>query len=84
VSRPISTALVASRRAAQDEGVRRAVLFQRDHFHETPALIIACYRRRPLGPATGRRLLSSFPPGDAVRVAARASRISLLAEAASV
>src|SRR3954447_12617834 len=30
--------------AAQDPGIRRALIYQRDHFHETPALIVACYR----------------------------------------
>jgi nitroreductase len=70
--------------AAQDEGVRRAVLYQRDHFHETPALIVACYRGSRLDPGTARRLLGSFGPGDAVRLVARGPRISLLGEASSV
>jgi nitroreductase len=70
--------------AAQDDGIRRAVLYQRDHFHETPALIVACYRSSRVDPGTARRLLSSFPPGDAVRLAARSQRMSLLAEASSV
>src|SRR3954447_3575441 len=30
--------------ASQDPGIRRALIYQRDHFHETPALIVACYR----------------------------------------
>jgi nitroreductase len=68
----------------QDEGIRRAVLFQRDHFHETPALIIACYRHSRLDTATTRRMLSTFSPADAIRLVARASRISVLAEAGSV
>jgi nitroreductase len=60
------------------------VLFQRDHFHQTPALIVACYRSSHFDPGTGRRLLTGFPPRDAVRLVVRASRINLLAEAASV
>ena len=70
--------------AAQDDGVRRALLYQREHFHETPALIVACYRSSRLDPRTARRLLSSFSPGDALRLAARARRINLLGEASSV
>src|SRR5882724_2359412 len=51
--------------AAQDAKARKALEYQRDHFHETPAVIVACYRsRRPDG-ATVRKLLSSFSPGDA-------------------
>ena len=70
--------------AAQDDAVRRALLFQRDHFHETPALIVACYHAGRLDAGTARRLLTSFPPGDAARLAARAQRIGLLGEASSV
>jgi nitroreductase len=70
--------------AAQDEGVRRAVLYQREHFHETPALIVACYHAGRLDPSTTRRLLTSFPPGDAVRLLGRAQRVSVLGEASSV
>jgi nitroreductase len=70
--------------AAQDERGRRALLYQREHFAETPALIIACYHAGRLDPGTARRLLGSFPPRDALRLAARAQRISLLGEASSV
>jgi nitroreductase len=70
--------------AAQDDGGRRALLYQQEHFHETPAVIVACYRSRSLDAATARRLLSSFPPGDALRLAARSPRINLLGEASSV
>ena len=70
--------------AAQNPGVRRAVLYQRDHFHETPALIIAWYRGNRLDPGTVRRLLTSFPPRDVVRLAARGSRVDVLSQASSV
>jgi nitroreductase len=70
--------------AAQDDGVRRAVEYQRDHFHETPALVIACYRSRRPDPGTIRRLLASFSPGDAARLMARSSRVTTLGEASSV
>src|SRR5436305_12930145 len=42
--------------AAQDERGRRALLFQRDHFHETPALIVACYRSGRVDAGSARRL----------------------------
>ena len=70
--------------AAQDPGIRRAILYQRDHFHETPALIVACYRRGRVDAGTVRRLLTSFPPRDAARLAARAPRIAVLSDASSV
>jgi nitroreductase len=70
--------------AAQDDGIRRAVLFQRDHFHETPALIVPCYRAGRIDADTVRRLITSFPAGDAVRLAARGQRVNLLGEASSV
>jgi nitroreductase len=70
--------------AAQDEAVRRALLFQRDHFHETPVLIVACYNAGRVDPGTARRLLTSFPPGDSARLVLRGQRISALGEASSV
>ena len=70
--------------AAQDDGIRRAVLYQRDHFHETPVLIVACYRSGRLDAGTARRLLTSFPPRDAIRLAARAARANAVGEASSV
>jgi nitroreductase len=70
--------------AAQDPGIRRALIYQRDHFHETPALIVACYRGEGTDPATLARLLKSFPPADAARLAARGQRVGVLSEAASV
>ena len=70
--------------AAQDDGIRRAVLYQRDHFHETPALIVACYPAGRLDPGTTLRLLRSFPPADAARLAARAARVTALTDSSSV
>jgi nitroreductase len=70
--------------AGQNDGVRRAARYQREHFHETPALIVACYRSRRPDAATAARLLRSFPPTDAARLLARAPRINALAEASSV
>lgn len=70
--------------AAQDDKIRRAVFYQREHFHETPAVIVACYHSGRLDPGTARRLITAFSPGDAARLAARAQRMSALAEASSV
>jgi nitroreductase len=42
--------------ATRDVKVRRAVQFQREHFHETPALIVACYR------SSAPRLDTAPPP----------------------
>ena len=70
--------------AAQDQGVRDAVLYQRDHFHETPAVIVACYRKSPVDPATTLRLLRSFSAAEAARLVARAPRATVLGEASSV
>jgi nitroreductase len=70
--------------AAQDPGIRRALIYQRDHFHETPALIVPCYRGEGADPATVARLLKNFRPADAARLAARGQRVSTLTDAASV
>jgi nitroreductase len=70
--------------AAQDPGIRDAVLYQRDHFHETPAVIVACYRRSAVDAATTMRLLRAFSPADAARLIARAPRAGVLGEASSV
>src|SRR3954464_12639915 len=70
--------------AAQDPGIRKALTYQRDHFHETPALIVACYRGEGTDPATVARLLKSFPPAAPARLAARGQRIGALSDAASV
>lgn len=70
--------------AAGDERVRRAVVYQRDHFHEIPALLVACYRSSRVDARTARAVLASFPPTDAARLIARGPRLSVLGEASSV
>jgi len=70
--------------AAQDEAIRKALLYQRDHFAETPALIVACYRSSRPSPDTARRLLSSLSPTEALRLAGRIQRLGVLADASSV
>jgi nitroreductase len=70
--------------AARNPRVLEAIEYQRDHFHETPALILACHASRTPDPETAQKLLASFPPDDAERLAARAARINTLSEASSV
>jgi nitroreductase len=70
--------------AANDPAIRRALVYQRDHFHAIPALIVPCYRGEGTNAATVARLLKSFPPAAAARLAARGQRISALTGAASV
>jgi nitroreductase len=70
--------------ATQDDRVVRAARYQRDHFHETPAVIVACYPRFRMDARTTGRMLSSFSATDAGRLMARGPRINVLAEASSV
>jgi nitroreductase len=70
--------------AAQDDGIRRAVIYQRDHFHETPALIVPCYRSGRVDPGTARRLLTGIGGLDAARLALRSQRVAALGDASSV
>jgi len=70
--------------ATQNDGARRAVEYQRDHFAETPAVIVACYKRPKPDAGTVRRLLGSFSPGEAAKLMARSQRVAILGEASSV
>jgi len=70
--------------AASNPKVRAAVEYQRDHFHETPAVIVACYRSRRPDAATGRKLLSGIGGADAAKLVARMGRVATLGEASSV
>jgi nitroreductase len=73
-------------RMGADKGRRmlRALEYQRDRFHETPAIIVPCYGRR-MSTATAARLVPGVGgPGDVARFAARGQRVALLAQAASV
>jgi nitroreductase len=45
--------------ATQDERVVRAAQYQREHFHETPALIVACYRKLRMDARTAYRMHSA-------------------------
>ncbi len=61
----------------------RALEYQRDHFHETPAVVVPCYSRST-SPRQAAKLLAGIGGVDAARFAARASRIAVLTEAASI
>src|SRR3954452_1684688 len=69
------------------EKLRSALLYQRDHFAETPALVVACYGYGR-GPATDPRaalnMLRTLGPRQAVRTATMAPRYLALAEASSI
>ncbi|HEV3000372.1 MAG TPA: nitroreductase family protein [Solirubrobacteraceae bacterium] len=65
------------------ERLLAALRYQRDHFHETPAIVVPCYQRRT-PPAIAARLLAGLGATDAARFLGRARRTELLAEAASV
>jgi nitroreductase len=76
--------------AAQHAALRRATEYQRDHFTEIPALLVACYRTEsPLqrlrhdwrGTAKG---LAALGARDAVRAALASRRAAGMAEAASM
>jgi nitroreductase len=70
--------------ATQDERATRAAQYQREHFHETPALIVACYRKLPLDARTMFRMHRRLGPADALRQLARGPRVLVISEASSV
>jgi nitroreductase len=66
------------------ERLRSAVLYQRDHFEETPAVIVPCYSA-PRPPAeAGKALLARMSPGELLRLGARIAVATPLIEASSV
>jgi len=58
---------------AAAERLRQAIVYQRDHFHETPALIIPCYAS-PRPDARALAGLASLGVTGLARLAARAPR----------
>jgi len=71
------------------EGDRRqrlldALRFQRDHFAETPAVIVPCYSRRTSPSAALKLARGIGGPLDVARFAARGSKMAVLTEAASI
>ncbi|MEZ0093734.1 nitroreductase family protein [Streptacidiphilus sp. EB129] len=68
------------------ERMRAAIEYQRDHFADTPALIIPCYRAPKLTADLDglRGMVAQLGTAGLGRLAARGGRFSLLAEASSV
>jgi nitroreductase len=64
--------------------LRAAVEYQREHFHETPAVIVPCYSADRVSAAAGRSLIGLLSPGDLLRLGARMARATALAEASSI
>ena len=62
----------------------RALTFQREHFAETPAVIVPCYSRKTAPSAALKLMRGIGGPLDAARFAARGSRLAALTEAASI
>jgi nitroreductase len=70
--------------AANQARVMAAGLYQRDHFHETPALIIPCYKATSHEPRAMLRMLGHFNAREKLLLLKRSRRLDLLAEASSV
>jgi nitroreductase len=74
--------------AAMDAGayerMKDAVRYQRDHFHETPAVIVPCYSYPTSFDPAAVAGLASLGPAAAARLAARMPRFASLAGASSI
>lgn len=70
--------------AAQDPAGRKALLYQRDHFADTPAVIVACYRGTRADPRMLGAFAKNMSPADMARLLPRLQRMALLGEASSV
>lgn len=69
------------------EKLRRSLIYQRDHFAETPALVVACYAygsRPGADPRAALDMLRKLGPRQALRTATMAPRYLALAEASSI
>lgn len=86
----ISRAVPPGSTEAAHEKLRAALRYQRDHFHETPALIVACYDMGPYWQQLrrqARQILGAtarLGPRRALAVTRRTSRFSAMGEAASI
>ena len=69
------------------EKLKQALLFQRDHFAETPAVVVACYAygRGPASdPKAALNMFKALGPRQSLRMARMAPRYLALAEASSI
>lgn len=64
--------------------MRRAIEYQRDHFHETPAVIVPCYAYPRAGASVAASLAREMSVGDFARLGARMGRFTALSEASSI
>ncbi|HEX8119746.1 MAG TPA: nitroreductase family protein [Solirubrobacteraceae bacterium] len=62
----------------------RALQYQREHFAETPAVIVPCYSRKTAPSAALTLMRGIGGPLDVARFAARGSKMAVLTEAASI
>lgn len=74
----------ASMEPAAYERMKAAIAYQRDHFHETPALIVPCYAYTVPNDPAALRGLAGLGPTASLRLAARGLRFGVLAGASSV
>jgi nitroreductase len=70
--------------ADKAEPLIRALEYQREHFHETPAVIVPCYSRKTAPSAALQLMRGIGGPLDQARFAARGSKLAVLTEAASI
>jgi nitroreductase len=82
-----TAAAVATMGEEGAEKLRAALLFQRDHFAETPAVVVACYafgRNPAKDPAAAVSTMRALGPRQGLRTALMAPRYLTLAEASSI
>lgn len=88
--RTFATVLPSRMSEARYERLRDALRYQRDHFHETPAVIVACYEYGDWAARLRRswtafaRALPGLGPARAARLLAGFARFGARSEAASV
>jgi nitroreductase len=82
----VGRTLAATMSDAKFERMRAAIEYQRDHFADTPALVIPCYRLPKVSADLDglRGVVTQLGTAGTGRLAAHGGRISLLAEASSI
>src|SRR3954453_17826705 len=64
--------------------MREAIEYQRDHFHETPAVIVPCYAYPRGGASVAGALARQLSAGEFARLGARMGRFAALREGSSI
>jgi nitroreductase len=70
--------------AASNPAVRKAIEYQYEHFEETPALIVPCYRATRADPRILGKFMRAMGPAGAARLLPHLQRTALLGDASSV